>query len=63
VTVSRISIRIDTNLADEAKKVPGAKSRSAAVQVALREIVDLKRFKELMKKNTGKLKFAGTDES
>jgi hypothetical protein len=30
--------------------------------VALREIVALKRFKALMKKNSGKLKFCGLDE-
>jgi hypothetical protein len=30
--------------------------------VALREIVSLKRFKALMKKNSGKLKFCGLDE-
>jgi len=57
------SIRLDTDLADEAVKVLGARSRTEAVHVALREIVALKRFKDLMKKNAGKLKFAGSDES
>jgi len=38
------------------------KSRTEAVHVALREIVALKRFKALMKKNSGKLKFSGLDE-
>ena len=38
------------------------KSRTEAVHVALREIVALKRFKDLMKKNRGKLSFAGLDE-
>jgi len=52
------SIRLDTQLADEAVKVLGVKSRTAAVHVALREIVALKRFKDLMKKNSGKLSFA-----
>ena len=56
------SIRLDTDLADEAVKVLGVKSRTEAVHVALREIVALKRFKELMKKNEGKLKFAALDE-
>jgi Arc/MetJ family transcription regulator len=56
------SIRLDTDLADEAVKVLGAKSRTEAVHVALREIVALNRFKDLMKKNAGKLKFAGSDE-
>jgi hypothetical protein len=32
------------------------------VHVALREIVALRRFKDLMKKNAGKLKFAALDE-
>jgi hypothetical protein len=38
------------------------KSRTEAVHVALCEIVALKRFKELMKKNAGKLSFAGHGE-
>jgi Arc/MetJ family transcription regulator len=53
---------LDTRLADEAKKLLGVKSRTEAVHVALREIVALKRFKALMKKNGGKLSFAGLDE-
>jgi Arc/MetJ family transcription regulator len=56
------SMRLDTQLADEAVKVLGVKSRTEAVHVALREIVALKRFKALMKKNSGKLKFSGLDE-
>lgn len=56
------SIRLDTKLADEAAKVLGVKSRTEAVHVALREIVALKRFKDLMKKSAGKHKFAGYDE-
>lgn len=62
MTFTMTSIRLDTDLADEAVKVLGAKSRTEAVHVALREIVALKRFKNLMKKNAGKLKFAGSDE-
>lgn len=53
------TVRLDTRLADEAVKALGAKSRAEAVHAALREIVGLKRFKELMKKNAGKLKFEG----
>ena len=56
------SIRLDTHLADEAVKVLGVKTRTEAVHVALREIVALKRFKALMKKNAGKLSFAGHRE-
>jgi len=62
MAVTMTSIRLDTDLADEAVKVLGVKSRTEAVHLALREIVALKRFKDLMKKNAGKLKFAGTDE-
>jgi Arc/MetJ family transcription regulator len=62
MAVTMTSIRLDTDLADEAVKVLGAKSRTEAVHVALREIVALKRFKDLMKKNAGKLMFAGSDE-
>ncbi len=56
------SIRLDTHLADEAVKVLGVKSRTEAVHVALREIVALRRFKDLMKKNAGKLSFDGYSE-
>ena len=62
MAVSLTSIRLDTHLADQAAKVLGVKSRTEAVHVALREIVALKRFKELMKKNAGKLSFAGHGE-
>ena len=56
------SIRLDTRLADEAAKVLGVKNRTEAIHQALREIVALKRFKTLMKKNEGKLSFAGHRE-
>jgi Arc/MetJ family transcription regulator len=56
------SIRLDTHLADEAAKVLGVKTRTEAVHVALREVVALKRFRALMKKNAGKLSFAGHGE-
>ncbi len=56
------SIRLDIQLANEAVRILGAKSRTEAVHTALREIVALKRFKALMKKNAGKLKFSGLDE-
>jgi Arc/MetJ family transcription regulator len=62
MAVTMTSIRLDTRLADEAAKLLGAKSRTEAVHVALREIVALKRFKALMKKNAGKLSFAGLSE-
>jgi Arc/MetJ family transcription regulator len=62
MAVTMTSIRLDTHLADEAKKALGVKSRTEAVHVALREIVALKRFKDLMKKNAGKLTFAGHGE-
>ncbi len=57
--VRKTSIRLDTQLADEAARVLGAKSRTEAVHMALREIVALERFKSLMKKHAGKLEFAG----
>jgi Arc/MetJ family transcription regulator len=62
MAVTMTSIRLDTALADEAARALGAKSRTEAIHVALREIVALKRFKTLMKKNEGKLKFKGLDE-
>jgi len=62
LAVTMTSIRLDTQLADEAARVLGAKSRTEAVHTALREIVALKRFKRLMKKHAGKLRFTGYGE-
>ena len=62
MSVTMTSIRLDTQLADEAARVLGVKSRTEAVHVALREIVALKRFKELMRRNSGKLSFTGHGE-
>jgi Arc/MetJ family transcription regulator len=56
------SIRLDIRLADEAAKVLGAKSRTEAVHAALREIVALKKFKKLMRKYSGKLRFEALGE-
>jgi Arc/MetJ family transcription regulator len=56
------SIRLDTKLADEAARALGVNSRTEAVHIALREIVGNQRFKDVMKKYQGKLKFAGSDE-
>jgi Arc/MetJ family transcription regulator len=56
------SIRLDTDLADEAAAILGAKSRTEAVHVALREMVALKKFQRLMAKNAGKLKFEAHDQ-
>jgi len=55
--VKMTSIRLDTKLADDAVKTLGAKSRSEAVHIALREIVALRKFRELMAKHGGKMKF------
>ena len=56
-SVKMTSIRLDTKLADDAVKALGAKNRSEAVHMALREVVALKKFKELMSRYGGKLKF------
>lgn len=55
-------LKIDKQLADEAVRIFGAKSRTDAVRIALREVVALRRFKKLMKNNAGKLQFAGHGE-
>ncbi|MBI5194729.1 MAG: type II toxin-antitoxin system VapB family antitoxin [Nitrospirae bacterium] len=55
--VKMTSIRLDTKLADFVVKALGVKSRTEAVHVALREVAGLKKFKELMLKHGGKLKF------
>ncbi len=59
MAVKMTSIRLDTQLADEAVKILEVKSRTEAVHVALREIVALRRSKDLMKKSAGKLSFDG----
>jgi Arc/MetJ family transcription regulator len=56
------SIRLDTQLADEAVRVLGVKSRTEAVHVALKEIVRLNGFKKLIKEHEGKLTFANFDK-
>lgn len=56
------SIRLDTKLADEAVKVLGVKSRTEAVHTALKEVVALQKFKDLMTRNAGKLQFEGSGE-
>ncbi|MFZ0630926.1 MAG: type II toxin-antitoxin system VapB family antitoxin [Acidobacteriaceae bacterium] len=56
------SIRLDTDLADEAARLLGVKSRTEAVHVALREIVALEKFRRLMVKNGGRQAFSGVDE-
>jgi Arc/MetJ family transcription regulator len=62
MAVTMTSIRLDTQLADEAAKILGVKSRTEAIHVALREIVSLQRFKNLMKKHAGRLSFDAYDE-
>ncbi len=56
------SIRLDKKLADEVKRALGVKTRTEAVHRALEEIAEMNRFKTLMAKTGGKLKFAGSDE-
>jgi len=56
-SIKMTSIRLDTKLADDAVKALGAKSRSEAVHIALREVVTLKKFKELLSRHGGRLKF------
>jgi Arc/MetJ family transcription regulator len=56
------SIRLDTELAGEAAKIFGVKSRTEAIHLALKEIVALRRFKHLMTKNAGKRRLEGSGE-
>jgi Arc/MetJ family transcription regulator len=62
MSIAITSIRLDTKLADEAMRALGVKTRTEAVHQALREIVSNRRFKELMRKNEGKLKFANYEK-
>lgn len=56
--IKMTTIRLDTKLADEAARVLGAKSRSEAVHMALHEVVALEKFKNLMIRYGGRLKFS-----
>lgn len=56
-SVKMTSIRLDTKLADDAARVLGARSRSEAVHIALREVVALKKFKNMTRRYGGKLHF------
>ena len=60
--VRMTSMRLDTKLADDAVKTLGAKTRSEAVHIALREVVALKKFKDLMTRHGGKMKFQAHGE-
>jgi len=57
--IKTTSVRPDNRLADKASKIPGAKSRTEAVRIALREIVALNEFKTMMISFGGKLRFEG----
>jgi Arc/MetJ family transcription regulator len=56
------SMRLDGNLADEAAEALGVKTRTEAIHIALKQVIELKEFKKLMAENGGKLKFEGYDE-
>lgn len=55
------SIRLDTKLADRAVRALGVRNRSEAVHLALRELTAQRKFKRLMKRYAGKLRFEGYD--
>ncbi|HEY6308017.1 MAG TPA: hypothetical protein VI488_16320 [Candidatus Angelobacter sp.] len=59
MAVTKTSIRLDTQVADETAKILSAKSRTEAVHTALREIVALKPFKKRINKHTGELILEG----
>jgi hypothetical protein len=56
------SIRLNTELADRAAKALGAKSRTAAIHMALREVAGRQSFKDLLVKNRGRLSFDDCDK-
>ncbi|MFI5105817.1 MAG: type II toxin-antitoxin system VapB family antitoxin [Terriglobales bacterium] len=60
MAATKTSIRLNAQLVDEVARILGARSRTEAVHMALREIVAMDRFKKLMKKHAGKLEFAGS---
>ena len=61
--VRMTSIRLDLNLANRAVRMLGANSRSEAIHMALREVLALEKFKALMQKHGGKMRFSGHEKS
>ena len=59
--MKKTSIRAETRLADEMKKVFGAKSRAETVRIELTELVAMSRFNSLLSKTAGKFSFAGRE--
>ena len=57
MAVKRRSVRDDSGSAGKSMKTPRAKCQIATPN-GIGEVVGLQRFKDLMKKNAGKLKFA-----
>jgi Arc/MetJ family transcription regulator len=53
MAATQTSIRLDLDLADQAVRLLGVKTRTEAVHIALREIVNVERFKELLRKHEG----------
>jgi len=47
MALAKVSIRLDTELADEVKRILGAKSRSEAIRIALERIVEAHRARKL----------------
>jgi metal-responsive CopG/Arc/MetJ family transcriptional regulator len=56
--MTTISIRVETSLADEAKKIYGVRSRAEAVRLAVQEFVRSPRPKASEKKSGSKPSFA-----
>ena len=57
----KMSIRRDTSSAGKSGKTSVAKSRMETTKL-ITDVIALQRFKGLMKKNAGKLRFAGSDK-
>jgi hypothetical protein len=57
VALKRTSTRCDTRSARKSRKTSSAKSRTETTKL-ITNVVALQRFKDLMKKNAGELKFA-----
>ena len=55
----RKTTKVNTKPIDAALKTLGAKSPADTVATVHKEIMALRRFKDLMTKNAGKLKFSG----
>jgi Arc/MetJ family transcription regulator len=62
MTTSANHVRVDPRLVNEAARILGARSRTEAVQLALRKIIERKQFSRMMTRTVPDSTFEKLDE-